>query len=68
MEWLGILANKIRSIAELDAAIIKCRKCPRLVQWREEVAITKRKSYQDQEYWGKAVPGFGAEKPKPGIS
>ena len=64
MEWLGILANKIRSIAELDSAIIKCRKCPRLVQWREEVAITKHKSYQDQEYWGKAVPGFGAEKPK----
>ena len=39
--------------------IISCRKCPRLVEWREEVARVKRKAYQDQEYWGKPVPGFG---------
>jgi uracil-DNA glycosylase family 4 len=43
----------------LNKEIIACRKCPRLVEWREEVARVKRKAYQDQEYWGKPVPGFG---------
>ena len=42
--------------------IISCRKCSRLVQWREEVARVKRRAYQDQEYWGKPVPGFGDAK------
>ena len=64
MEWLGALASKFKDFSELDAAIIKCKKCPRLVEWREEVAATKRKSYQNEKYWGKAVPGFGSEKPK----
>lgn len=63
MELPGALA-KIKTLAQLDEAIIKCKKCPRLVEWREEVAVTKRKSYQDQKYWGKAVPGFGDAKPK----
>ena len=44
----------------LNKEIIACRKCPRLVAWREEVARTKRKAYQDWDYWGKPVPGFGA--------
>lgn len=43
----------------VSAEIIACRKCPRLVEWREEVARVKRKAYRDQEYWGKPVPGFG---------
>lgn len=43
----------------VNAEIIACRKCPRLVEWREEVARVKRKAYRDQEYWGKPVPGFG---------
>ena len=43
----------------LNEEIISCRKCPRLVAWREEVARVRRKAYRDQEYWGKAVPGFG---------
>jgi len=46
----------------LNKEIIVCRKCPRLVEWREEVAHVKRKAYQDQEYWGKPVPGFGDPK------
>ncbi|MBV6450977.1 MAG: Type-5 uracil-DNA glycosylase [Anaerolineales bacterium] len=50
------------SIASLNQEIIACRKCPRLVAWREEVARVKRKAYQDQEYWGKPVPGFGDAK------
>lgn len=44
---------------KLNREVIACRKCPRLVAWREEVARVKRKAYQDQEYWGKPVPGFG---------
>ena len=43
----------------LNQEIIQCRKCPRLVDWREEVARVKRKAYKDAEYWGKPVPGFG---------
>ena len=43
----------------LNDEIISCCKCPRLVEWREEVVRVKRKAYQDQEYWGKPVPGFG---------
>ncbi len=61
MEWLGRL---YKSIELLDKAIVKCHKCPRLVEWREEVAVTKRKSYEDENYWGKPVPGFGSTKPR----
>jgi uracil-DNA glycosylase family 4 len=46
----------------LNAEIVACRKCPRLVAWREEVARVKRKAYRDEEYWGKPVPGFGDSK------
>ncbi|NLB70753.1 MAG: uracil-DNA glycosylase [Chloroflexi bacterium] len=46
-------------LKQLEQEIIACRKCPRLVAWREEVARVKRKAYRDQEYWGKPVPGFG---------
>jgi len=46
-------------LEQLNEEIIACRKCPRLVAWREEVARVKRKAYIDQEYWGKPVPGFG---------
>ena len=47
---------------ELHKEVIACRKCSRLVEWREEVARTKRKAYIDWEYWGKPVPGFGDPK------
>lgn len=49
-------------LEKLNKQIIACRKCPRLVAWREEVARVKRKAYRDQEYWGKPVPGFGDPK------
>ena len=52
----------------LNKEIIACRKCPRLVAWREEVARTKRKAYQDWEYWGKPVPGFGDHKARVSLS
>lgn len=46
-------------LEKLKEEIVQCRKCARLVAWREEVARLKRKAYIDQEYWGKPVPGFG---------
>ncbi|NDK91793.1 uracil-DNA glycosylase [Gordonia desulfuricans] len=49
------------SIAALDAELIECRACPRLVAWREQVAREKRAAFADQEYWGRPVPGFGDE-------
>ncbi len=41
------------------ADLENCRRCPRLVAWREEVAATKRAAYADEQYWGRPVPGFG---------
>ena len=46
-------------LTALSAEIAGCRACPRLVAWREEVAVVKRAAYADQDYWGRAVPGFG---------
>lgn len=57
-------SGAVNSLAELDRAITDCNACPRLVAWREEVAITKRKSYLDHEYWGKPISGFGAKRPR----
>jgi uracil-DNA glycosylase family 4 len=47
------------SLAALDERITGCRACPRLVEWREEVARTKRAAFADWDYWGRPVPGFG---------
>ena len=43
----------------LERTIISCRRCPRLVAHREQVARDKRRAYQDEEYWGRPLPGFG---------
>ncbi|MEJ5308865.1 MAG: uracil-DNA glycosylase [Anaerolineae bacterium] len=43
----------------LNRDVIACRRCPRLVAWREEVARMKRRAFRDAGYWGKPVPGFG---------
>jgi uracil-DNA glycosylase len=51
-------------ITSIRRDVVACRRCPRLVEWREEVAETKRKAYRDQTYWGRAVPGFGDPKAK----
>jgi uracil-DNA glycosylase family 4 len=48
-----------RTVGELDAALVECRACPRLVDWRERVAREKRAAFRDQEYWGRPVPGLG---------
>ncbi len=47
------------SVAAVQRDVAACRRCPRLVAWREEVARTGRASYAGQVYWGRGVPGFG---------
>jgi uracil-DNA glycosylase family 4 len=49
----------LEPIEELSAALIECRRCPRLVAWREESAATKRAAFRNETYWGRPVPGFG---------
>jgi uracil-DNA glycosylase family 4 len=46
-------------LGALDDAVTQCRACPRLVAWREQVAVQKRAAFRDQAYWGRPVPGFG---------
>jgi uracil-DNA glycosylase len=57
------LAASADSLAELAARESVCRACPRLVRWREDIAATKRRSFQSQTYWGRPVPSWGAERP-----
>ncbi len=57
------LADSAPTLADLDARSSVCRACPRLVQWREEVARTRRASFADQTYWGRPVTGWGAPSP-----
>lgn len=47
------------ALLAVEAEVIGCRACPRLVAWREQVAEDKRAAFRDQEYWGRPVPGFG---------
>jgi uracil-DNA glycosylase len=49
----------VSDLARLDRDVTSCRRCPRLVAWREEVARVKRAAFAGQEYWGRPVPGFG---------
>ena len=46
-------------LPELEAEIVRCSACPRLVAWRAEVAEVKRAAFRDETYWGRPVPGFG---------
>ena len=46
-------------LLQLEGEIAACRRCPRLVAWREEVARVKRAAFADQEYWGRPVLSFG---------
>ena len=50
---------KSKELAVLEQEVVSCRRCPRLVTWREEVAREKRASFKDETYWGRPVPGFG---------
>jgi uracil-DNA glycosylase len=53
------MPEKSESLKILADEIVRCRKCPRLVEYRERVAREKRRAYLDWTYWGKPVPGFG---------
>jgi uracil-DNA glycosylase family 4 len=53
------LAGEASSLRDLDGRISVCRACPRLVEWRETVAATKRASFADDTYWGRPVTGWG---------
>jgi uracil-DNA glycosylase family 4 len=46
-------------LEQLERRVTRCRRCPRLVEWREQVAREKRAAFRDEEYWGRPVPGFG---------
>jgi len=46
-------------LAVVHDEVCECRRCPRLVEWRERMAAEKRASYRDQTYWGRPIPGFG---------
>jgi uracil-DNA glycosylase len=46
-------------LRELEREVVSCRRCPRLVAWREEVACVKRAAFASEEYWGRPLPGFG---------
>jgi uracil-DNA glycosylase len=47
------------NLAAVHEGLIQCRRCPRLVEWREQVGREKRAAFRDQEYWAQPVPGFG---------
>jgi uracil-DNA glycosylase len=58
------LAAGAPTLAELVARQSVCRACPRLVAWREEVAVVRRRSFRDERYWGRPIPGWGSERPR----
>ncbi|MHB1538197.1 MAG: uracil-DNA glycosylase [Solirubrobacteraceae bacterium] len=48
-----------QTLSTLESEVIRCTRCPRLVEWRERAARERRASFRDQEYWGRPVPSFG---------
>jgi uracil-DNA glycosylase family 4 len=52
-------------LLDIERRVIACRRCPRLVEWRERVAREKRAAFRDEDYWGRPVPGFG--DPRAGV-
>lgn len=56
--------NSVSDFESLQKRIVRCRKCPRLVEWREQVAREKVRRFRDQDYWGKPVPAFGVQDAK----
>lgn len=60
-------AASVADLPALDAAIADCFACPRLVDWREQVATVRRAAFRDQVYWGRPVPGFGSADARLGI-
>jgi uracil-DNA glycosylase family 4 len=62
---LQLSVQSVDSLLHLARDVSSCRHCPRLVAWRELVAVEKRASFREEEYWGRGVPGFG--DPRAGV-
>ena len=62
-EAVAELAATRASVRDLTAAVSVCRACPRLVEWRETVAVEKRRSFAIEPYWGRPIAGWGSERP-----
>jgi uracil-DNA glycosylase len=60
---VAALAASAPDLAELTARQSVCRACPRLVAWREQVALVRRRSFRDEPYWGRPVAGWGDPEP-----
>jgi uracil-DNA glycosylase family 4 len=58
------LADQAPGLAELSARVSVCRACPRLVEWREQVAVQRRRAFADERYWGRPIAGWGADAPE----
>jgi uracil-DNA glycosylase family 4 len=58
------LAGSAATLGELIARQSVCRACPRLVSWREQVAIVRRRAFRAERYWGRPVPGWGSARPR----
>jgi uracil-DNA glycosylase len=63
-EEVVALAGSLEGLDEIDAAVSVCRACPRLVSWREAVALDKRRSFAGEPYWGRPIVGWGSERPR----
>jgi uracil-DNA glycosylase family 4 len=63
-EAVQALAGSAITLTELTARQSVCRACPRLVEWRERVAVEKRRSFLSERYWGRPIPGWGAPRPR----
>src|SRR5580704_1303199 len=62
MSWrvhTNFVGQILQTLDQLDQEIVQCRKCPRLVRYRQKVAAEKRRAFMNWDYWGKPVPGFG---------
>jgi len=55
----GTQQDRDQWLRQLNVRIVACRRCPRLVAWREQVAREKKRQFTDWNYWGKPVPSFG---------
>lgn len=60
VDYPAVTAPLALRVVDVDAEMVRCRACPRLVEWREEVAVVKRRAFRDCEYWGRPVPGLGS--------
>jgi uracil-DNA glycosylase family 4 len=54
-----VTADAHKELEQLDAEVTACRRCPRLVSWREQVARERRAAFASETYWGRPLPGFG---------